>query len=58
MILLLLQVLSAHSGTVTAVAFSPDGKFLTSYSCIDNKLLFWQVGKFCLSIAIVLTIYF
>jgi len=40
---LLLKVLGAHSGTVTAVAFSPDGKYLASYSHIDNKLLLWQV---------------
>jgi len=39
------QVLSAHNGTVHAVAFSPDGKYLVSYSYNDNKLLFWQVWK-------------
>jgi len=36
-------VLTAHSGTVTAVSFSPDGKYIASYSYVDGKLLFWQV---------------
>ena len=41
-----LQVLPAHKGAVTAVAFSPDGKFLASYGINDNKLSFWQVRYF------------
>ena len=41
-----IQVLPAHKGAVTAVAFSPDGKFLASYGINDNKLCFWQVGYF------------
>lgn len=40
-------VMPAHKGTVGAVAFSPDGKFLASYSYIDNRLLFWQVRNLC-----------
>lgn len=34
----------AHSGPVTACAFSPDGKFLVSYACSENKLSFWQTS--------------
>ena len=30
---------------MSAVAFAPDGKYLASYSHIDNKLFFWQVRK-------------
>ncbi|XP_074644307.1 WD repeat-containing protein 7-like [Tubulanus polymorphus] len=36
------QTLQGHSGAVTAVTFSPDGKYLTSYSHVDNKIMFWQ----------------
>jgi hypothetical protein len=39
------QILSAHSGPVNAVAFSPDGKNLASYSYSDNKLMFWQTAS-------------
>lgn len=38
------QTLSAHSSPITAAAFSPDGKFLASYSCGENKLSFWQTS--------------
>jgi len=41
---------------VSAVAFSPDGKYLVSYSHIDNKLLFWQVRKPCLFTVTILMI--
>ncbi|XP_045461740.1 WD repeat-containing protein 7 isoform X6 [Harmonia axyridis] len=36
--------INAHSTPVTAAAFSPDGKFLVSYSCGENKLCFWQTS--------------
>lgn len=36
--------ISAHSAAVTACAFSPDGKFLVSYACGENKLCFWQTS--------------
>ncbi|KAL3288183.1 hypothetical protein HHI36_002633 [Cryptolaemus montrouzieri] len=36
--------INAHSTAVTAAAFSPDGKFLVSYSCGENKLCFWQTS--------------
>lgn len=38
------QMIPAHSHPVTALAFSPDGKFLASYSCEENKLAFWQTS--------------
>ncbi|XP_023310546.1 WD repeat-containing protein 7 isoform X2 [Anoplophora glabripennis] len=34
----------AHSSAVTALSFSPDGKFLVSYACGENKLSFWQTS--------------
>ncbi|XP_064640034.1 WD repeat-containing protein 7-like isoform X4 [Lineus longissimus] len=37
------QIIPGHTGAVTAVTFSPDGKFLASYSHVDNKLMFWQM---------------
>ncbi|XP_030745113.1 WD repeat-containing protein 7 isoform X4 [Sitophilus oryzae] len=37
-------VIHAHSEAVTACAFSPDGKFLVSYACGENKLSFWQTS--------------
>lgn len=36
------QMIPAHEAAVTANAFSPDGKFLVTYSCGENKLCFWQ----------------
>ncbi|XP_011310240.1 WD repeat-containing protein 7 isoform X6 [Fopius arisanus] len=36
------QTVVAHQGPVTACGFSPEGKFLVSYSCAENKLCFWQ----------------
>ncbi|KAK2760110.1 vegetative incompatibility protein het-e-1 [Colletotrichum kahawae] len=38
----LLQVLQGHSGTVTAVAFSPDGKVLASCSSYANVIMLWH----------------
>ncbi|XP_064598877.1 WD repeat-containing protein 7-like isoform X2 [Liolophura sinensis] len=39
------QVIPAHKGAVIAVSFSPDGKYLASYSHVDSKLKFWQTGS-------------
>ncbi|ENN72803.1 hypothetical protein YQE_10607, partial [Dendroctonus ponderosae] len=36
--------IAAHSEAVTACAFSPDGKFLVSYACSENRLSFWQTS--------------
>ncbi|KAF5297134.1 hypothetical protein FQA39_LY02714 [Lamprigera yunnana] len=36
--------ISAHSSAITACAFSPDGKFLVSYACGENRLSFWQTS--------------
>ncbi|KAK0082310.1 hypothetical protein PV325_010690 [Microctonus aethiopoides] len=36
------QMVSAHQAPLTALGFSPEGKFLVSYSCAENKLCFWQ----------------
>ncbi|XP_052868793.1 WD repeat-containing protein 7 [Anopheles cruzii] len=38
------QMIPAHTKPVTALAFSPDGKFLVSYSCTENRLSFWQTS--------------
>lgn len=38
------QMIPAHTKPVTALAFSPDGKFLVSYSCAENRLSFWQTS--------------
>ncbi|XP_073987557.1 WD repeat-containing protein Rbcn-3B isoform X4 [Rhodnius prolixus] len=38
------QVIQAHEAAITANAFSPDGKFLVSYSCGENRLSFWQTS--------------
>lgn len=38
------QMIPAHQKAVTALAFSPDGKYLVSYSCAENRLSFWQTS--------------
>jgi hypothetical protein len=38
------QLLTAHTGPIIAVAFSSDGKNLATYSVSDNKLHFWQTS--------------
>ncbi|KAL0267902.1 UNVERIFIED_CONTAM: hypothetical protein PYX00_010042 [Menopon gallinae] len=39
------QMITAHNAMITAVSFSPDGKFLASYSCVENRLSFWQTSS-------------
>lgn len=39
------QMMPAHSKAITALAFSPDGKYLVSYCCAENRLSFWQTSS-------------
>ncbi|XP_049267280.1 WD repeat-containing protein 7-like, partial [Rhipicephalus sanguineus] len=39
------QVTMAHTATVDACTFSPDGKYLATYSNGENKLCFWQTAS-------------
>ncbi|CRK99649.1 CLUMA_CG012960, isoform A [Clunio marinus] len=38
------QMIPAHHQPITALAFSPEGKYLVSYSCAENRLSFWQTS--------------
>ena len=38
------QMIHAHAGPVIAVSVSPDGKFLVSFSHLEQKIKFWQVS--------------
>jgi len=35
------QVVLAHQGAVAALCFSPSGKYLSTYSQVENRLSFW-----------------
>jgi WD40 repeat protein len=39
------QTIQAHKAAITAVAFSPDGKFLAAYASEDAKISFWQTQQ-------------
>jgi len=38
------QMIQAHGAAITANTFSPDGKYLSTYSCNENRLSFWQTS--------------
>lgn len=37
------QLIPAHDSAITALAFSPEGKILASFSLKDKKISFYQV---------------
>ncbi|KAK3803272.1 hypothetical protein RRG08_021472 [Elysia crispata] len=39
------QMVSAHNGPITAVAVNQDGKYVATFSHVDNKLRFWQTAS-------------
>ncbi|KAK3086238.1 hypothetical protein FSP39_015629 [Pinctada imbricata] len=39
------QIIQAHNGPVVAVAVSPDGKYLATFSHGDSRLKFWQTAS-------------
>lgn len=39
------QIIPAHGAAVTACCFSPDGKYLATYSAGENKISFWLTAS-------------
>ncbi|GFS16350.1 WD repeat-containing protein 7 [Elysia marginata] len=39
------QMVPAHNGPITAVAVNQDGKYVATFSHVDNKLRFWQTAS-------------
>ena len=45
-------MIQAHHGPVIAVAVSPDGKFLATFSHLDQRLKFFQVWHISVSVSV------